>query len=456
MILFSGTAQGAAREAQQILADEHDVAAELWSVTSYKALREDALAAVRWNRLHPTELTRMPYVTEALSNTQGPFVAVTDFMKAVPDQVARWIPGNVITLGTDGYGRSDSRAALRRHFETDTAHVVVAVLAALADTDDAKPEEVADAIAHYGLDPDARRAEGGVTAPTPAGPMRRVGVVGCGLMGSGIAEVCARAGLDVIVREVDTDAVAAGKSRIAKSLARATRKAKLTDEEAAAAVARIRYTTDFADLSDRQLVLEAVSESEPLKLDVFATLDKVVADDAILASNTSAIPIMKLAMATGRPDQVVGLHFFSPVPVLTLVELVSSLLTSDATADATQTFAEDVLGKKVIRAKDRAGFIVNALLIPYLISAIRMLESGFATVDDIDSGMVLGCNHPMGPLALADFIGLDTTMAAAESLYEEFKEPLFAPPPLLSRMVEAGLLGRKTGRGFYVHNGTWP
>ncbi len=174
-------------------------------------------------------------------------------------------------------------------------------------------------------------------------------------------------------------------------------------------------------------MLEAVSESEPLKLEVFATLDKVVADDAILASNTSAIPIMKLAMATGRPEQVVGLHFFSPVPVLTLVELVSSLLTSDATADATQAFAEDVLGKKVIRAKDRAGFIVNALLIPYLISAIRMLESGFATVDDIDSGMVLGCNHPMGPLALADFIGLDTTMAAAESLYEEFKEPLFAP-----------------------------
>ncbi len=202
--------------------------------------------------------------------------------------------------------------------------------------------------------------------------------------------------------------------------------------------------------------MEAVSESEPLKLEVFATLDKVVADDAILASNTSAIPIMKLAMATGRPEQVVGLHFFSPVPVLTLVELVSSLLTSEETAATTQAFAEDVLGKRVIRAKDRAGFIVNALLIPYLISAIRMLESGFATVEDIDTGMVLGCNHPMGPLALADFIGLDTTMAAAESMYEEFKEPLFAPPPLLSRMVEAGLLGRKTGRGFYVHNGQWP
>jgi len=292
-----------------------------------------------------------------------------------------------------------------------------------------------------------------VTGP---GRIERVGVVGCGLMGSGIAEVCARAGLDVIVREVDADSVTAGKARIDKSLARATRKGKLSDAHAAAALARIRFTTDFADLADRQLVLEAVSESEPLKLEVFSTLDKVVADDAILASNTSAIPIMKLAMATGRPEQVVGLHFFSPVPVLTLVELVSSLLTSEATATATQAFAEDVLGKRVIRAKDRAGFIVNALLIPYLISAIRMLESGFATAEDIDSGMVLGCNHPMGPLALADFIGLDTTMAAAESMYEEFKEPLFAPPPLLSRMVEAGLLGRKTGRGFYVHNGTWP
>jgi len=268
--------------------------------------------------------------------------------------------------------------------------------------------------------------------------IQRVGVVGCGLMGSGIAEVCARAGLDVVVREVDAEAVTAGRARIVKSLERARRKGKLSDAAADDALSRLRFATDFGDLADCQMVLEAVSESEPLKLEVFATLDKVVADGAILASNTSAIPIMKLAMATRRPEQVVGLHFFSPVPVLTLVELVSSLLTSDETA------------------KDRAGFIVNALLIPYLIAAIRMLESGFATAEDIDSGMVLGCNHPMGPLALADFIGLDTTMAAAESLYQEFKEPLYAPPPLLSRMVEAGLLGRKTGRGFYVHDGAWP
>jgi len=268
-------------------------------------------------------------------------------------------------------------------------------------------------------------------------------------MGSGIAEICARAGLDVVVREVDADAVVGGQARIRSSLDRACRRAKMSDDEVEAALAHLHYTTDMGELADRQLVVEAVSEYEPLKLDVFATLDKVVADDAILASNTSAIPIMKLAMATGRPEQVVGLHFFSPVPVLKLVELVASLLTGEETIETTLAFAEGTLDKRVIRSKDRAGFIVNALLIPYLVSAIRMLESGFASAEDIDSGMVLGCNHPMGPLALADFIGLDTTLAAARSLYEEFKEPLYAPPPLLSRMVEGGLLGRKTGQGFY-------
>jgi len=282
--------------------------------------------------------------------------------------------------------------------------------------------------------------------------IERIGVVGCGLMGSGIAEICARAGLDVVVREVDIEAVAGGQARIQASLDRARRRGKLSDDEMAAALTHLRYTTDMGDFADRQLVIEAVSESEPLKLDVFATLDKVVADDAILASNTSAIPIMKLAMVTGRPEQVVGLHFFSPVPVLKLVELVASLLTSADTTEAVQAFAEGTLDKRVIRSKDRAGFIVNALLIPYLVSAIRMLESGFATAEDIDSGMVLGCNHPMGPLALADFIGLDTTLAAALSLYEEFKEPLYAAPPLLSRMVEGGRLGRKTGHGFYVYD----
>ena len=281
----------------------------------------------------------------------------------------------------------------------------------------------------------------------------RVGVVGAGLMGSGIAEVCARAGLDVLVREVDADAVALGRARIESSLGRARSRGKLSDEEAAATLDLVRFTTDLGEFADRQMVLEAVSESETVKFDVFATLDKVLADDAVMASNTSSIPIMKLGRATGRPQQVIGLHFFSPVPVLSLVELIPSLLTSEETIEATVAFADQVLDKRVIRSKDRAGFIVNALLIPYLISAIRMLESGFASAEDIDTGMVLGCNHPMGPLALADFIGLDTTMAAAESLYEEFKEPLYAPPPLLVRMVQAGLLGRKTGSGFYIHDG---
>ncbi len=276
--------------------------------------------------------------------------------------------------------------------------------------------------------------------------------MGCGLMGSGIAEMSARAGCDVVVVEVDDDMVAAGGSRIDRSLARGVKAGKLTEQDRDESIARLRFTSDYADLADRQIVVEAVVENEDEKTAVFGRLDKVVDDPAaILASNTSSIPIMKLGMATTRPSQVVGIHFFNPVPVLTLVELVQSLLTSDETLDRAEQFATDCLGKTVIRSQDRAGFIVNALLIPYLLSAIRMLESGFATKEHIDEGMVLGCAHPMGPLALADLIGLDTTMAVAESLYEEFKEPLYAPPPLLARMVEAGLLGRKTGRGFYEY-----
>jgi 3-hydroxybutyryl-CoA dehydrogenase len=282
--------------------------------------------------------------------------------------------------------------------------------------------------------------------------IERVGVVGCGLMGSGIAEVCARAGLDVMVREVNDDALAAGSKRIESSLDRAVRNGKLEDGARADAMSRLQFTTDLADMADRQLVIEAVIEDEALKVDVFRQLDRFVeSPDAILASNTSSIPIMKLGMATGRPHAVVGIHFFNPVPVLRLVELVTSLLTSPETSQGAERFATEALGKQVIRSQDRAGFIVNALLIPYLLSAIRMLESGFASAEDIDSGMIEGCAHPMGPLALTDLIGLDTTMAVALSLYEEFKEPLYAPPPLLSRMVDAGLLGRKTGRGFYEY-----
>jgi 3-hydroxybutyryl-CoA dehydrogenase len=280
----------------------------------------------------------------------------------------------------------------------------------------------------------------------------RLGVVGCGLMGSGIAEVAARAGLDVVVVEASPEAAEAGQDRLTKSLDRAVSAGKLDEAGRDAALGRVAITTDHDAMADRELVVEAVMESEPEKLEVFSWLDKVVADqNAVLASNTSSIPIMKLAMATQRPAQVVGIHFFNPVPVLRLVELVTSLLTSDETADRAAEFATQRLGKTVIRSKDRAGFIVNALLIPYMLSAIRMLESGFATREHIDEGMVLGCAHPMGPLALADLVGLDTTNAVAESLYEEFKEPLYAPPPLLARMVEAGLLGRKTRRGFYEY-----
>lgn len=282
--------------------------------------------------------------------------------------------------------------------------------------------------------------------------MDRVGVVGCGLMGSGIAEVCARSGADVVVVDLDEDRIAAGRARVQSSLDRAVRTGKLQASDADAVIERLRYDCDMGELADRTMVFEAVIESEPEKIDVFRRLDAIVADpDAVLASNTSSIPIMKLAMATRRPHAVIGVHFFNPVPVLRLVELIPSLLTGDATADQAASFVEGRLGKRVIRCQDRAGFVVNALLIPYLLSAIRMLESGFATAEDIDTGMVEGCAHPMGPLALADLIGLDTTAAVAESLYAEFKEPLFAPPPLLSRMVEAGLLGRKTGRGFYDH-----
>jgi 3-hydroxybutyryl-CoA dehydrogenase len=280
-----------------------------------------------------------------------------------------------------------------------------------------------------------------------------VGVVGAGLMGSGIAEVCARSGLDVLVREISTDAAAAGRRRITDSLDRAAKRGKMTEEARDAAVARLRFTTDLADFADRDLVVEAIAEDEGLKADVFSTLDKtVMREDAILASNTSSIPIMKLGMATGRPEWVVGVHFFNPVPVLDLVELVPSLLTGEQTLAQAEEFVGGSLGKKVIRSKDRAGFVVNALLVPYLLSAIRMLESGFASAEDIDSGMELGCAHPMGPLRLADLIGLDTLAAIAASMYEEFKEPLHSAPPLLLRMVEAGLLGRKSGRGFHDYS----
>ena len=282
--------------------------------------------------------------------------------------------------------------------------------------------------------------------------MERIGVVGCGLMGSGIAEIVARSGADVVVIERDREAIAAGQARIEKSLTRAVSAGKMPEEEANRARGNLLFSEDFSRLADREFVVEAVAEDEQVKIDVFKRLDEVVLDPtAILATNTSSIPIIKLAMVTKRPQQVIGMHFFNPVPVLRLVEIISSLLTSPETTSRVRDFASGPLDKRVITSPDRAGFVVNALLIPYLLSSIRMLETGFASAEDIDTGMVLGCAHPLGPLALTDLIGLDTTLAVAESLYEEFKESHLAPPPLLSRMVQAGLLGRKTGQGFYSY-----
>ncbi|MET8859534.1 3-hydroxybutyryl-CoA dehydrogenase [Streptomyces sp. NPDC004579] len=281
---------------------------------------------------------------------------------------------------------------------------------------------------------------------------RRVGVVGGGRMGAGIAEVCARAGLDTVVCEADATAALAARERVAASLDRAVRRGKLEPQAARDTLARIVFTGSLDDLADRQLVVEAVIENADAKTEVFAALDKIVEDPAaVFATNTSSLPVMRLGMATSRADRVVGLHFFNPVPVLPLVEIVASLHTSSETVTAVEDFATGTLGKTVIRSRDRAGFVVNALLIPYVLAAVRMAESGFATAADIDTGMELGCAHPMGPLKLADLIGLDTVASIAESLYDEFREPLYAPPPLLQRMVQAGLLGRKTGRGFHTY-----
>jgi len=279
----------------------------------------------------------------------------------------------------------------------------------------------------------------------------KIGVVGGGTMGAGIAEVCARKECEVVVLEVNDLALDAARGRIETSLGRAVRNGKLSEEDRDAVLARITWTTSYDDLADRDLVIEAAPEDEALKLGIFRTLDSVVQPGAVLASNTSSIPLVKMAAVTKRPHQVVGVHFFNPVPVLPLVEIVESLLTDKDTLLAVTDFAEKRLDKQTIRSKDRAGFVVNALLIPYLLSAIRMFESGFASAEDIDQGMVKGCAHPMGPLALADLIGLDTCAAVAQSMYEEFKEPLYAAPPLLLRMCEAGLLGRKTGQGFHSY-----
>jgi 3-hydroxybutyryl-CoA dehydrogenase len=283
------------------------------------------------------------------------------------------------------------------------------------------------------------------------GPMiERVGLVGAGLMGSGLAEVAARAGLDVIVREADQAAADRGLGRITASLDRGVRNGKLSEADRDAALGRVRVTTEYEALADREIVIEAALENEAVKADIFRNLDRVLASpEAIMASNTSSLPVTRLAVVTERPEHVVGIHFFSPVPIMRLAELVVTLRTAPEVAATAEAFVRERLDKHVIRSKDRSGFVVNALLVPYLVSAIRMLESGFTTAEDIDVGMVEGCNHPIGPLHLMDAIGLDTMLAVANSLYDEFREPLYAAPPLLARMVEAGMLGRKSGRGFF-------
>ena len=278
-----------------------------------------------------------------------------------------------------------------------------------------------------------------------------VGIVGGGIMGSGIAEITARSGCDVVLREVNEAAIEAAQRRLATSLDKAVRNGKLPVDERDDIINRVRFTDTLDDLAECDLVVEAAIEDEDAKTAIFAALGKVVRPDALLTSNTSSIPIMKLAAVTPGPERVVGMHFFNPATVLPLVEVIPCELTSEETVQRVQEFAHGRLGKTTITAKDRAGFVVNALLIPYLLAAIRMVDAGVASAEDIDTAMVAGCAHPMGPLALTDLIGLDTTAAVAVSMYEETKEPLYAPPALLLRKVEAGDLGRKTGRGFFTY-----
>ncbi|GEM31965.1 3-hydroxybutyryl-CoA dehydrogenase [Nocardia neocaledoniensis] len=279
--------------------------------------------------------------------------------------------------------------------------------------------------------------------------MELIGVIGGGTMGAGIAEVCAKAGSSVLVLETKQEFADAAQQRIAGSIGKGVARGKITQEEADAAIARVRVTLDMDEFADRDLVIEAAPEIESLKYEIFGKLDKIVKPEGILATNTSSIPVIKVAGATQRPERVVGVHFFNPVPVMPLVEIISTLVTAPEAAAAVTDYAKNTLGKMTVQAGDRSGFIVNALLIPYLCSAIRMLESGYATAEDIDAAMKGGCGYPMGPLTLLDTVGLDIALAASESLYAEFAEPHLAPPALLRRMVDAGRLGRKSGRGFY-------
>lgn len=283
---------------------------------------------------------------------------------------------------------------------------------------------------------------------SPPAPLSRIGVVGGGFMGTGIAESAAAAGIGVALVDVDDEALGRSRARIEASLAKAVERGKLDDAEAV--LARIAFAAGLDGLDDAELVIEAVPEVAELKRDVFAAISAQVGEEVVIASNTSSIPIAELAGATSNPDRVCGLHFFSPVPVMRLVEVVIALDTSEATEAQAFALAAQ-MGKQPIRTKDRSGFVVNMLLIPYLMAAIRMLEEGFASREDIDVGMQLGCGHPMGPLTLCDMIGLDVLYAVGTSLFDEFKRDEYAPPPLLKRMLAANRLGRKSGRGFYEY-----
>ncbi len=280
--------------------------------------------------------------------------------------------------------------------------------------------------------------------------IKTVGIVGCGLMGSGIAEVCARSGYRTIVREVNDALLDKGMGYIHRSLSKAVERGKATQEEVDSALGRLTGTTDLAAMSECDLVVEAIIENMDEKKKTFAALDGICPSPAILASNTSSLCITEMASVTKRGDKVLGMHFFNPVPVMPLLELVRTILTSDETLETAKAFGAS-LGKTSIVAKDTPGFIVNLLLVPYLLDAVRALENGVATKEDIDAGMKLGCNHPMGPLTLLDFVGLDTTYYIANVMFDEFKDPRYAAPPLLKRMVLAGQLGRKSGKGFYEY-----